>query len=156
MMLSRSGMGGMIFLAILAAQMATVMIACGEETFINTNLPYAIGNNTMLVVEDADPRTGMIWAQIFNRSDLTWSGVLRVGESYNGSRGSNFTVTDVYAGGDGYLVGLRLEGKIGDTSPVHSIPLNGSSAAKQRPEMTAAQALPVVALLGLAIRRRPS
>jgi len=100
----------MIFLA--AVMLMVMMVACGEETLINTNLPFAIGNNTMLVVEDTDPQSGMIWAQIFNKSELTWSGVLRVGESYNGSTGSNFTVTKVYAGGDGYLVGLKLEGKI--------------------------------------------
>lgn len=154
MMISRSGGWSMIFLAVMAAEMAMMaMIACGEETFINTNLPFAIGNNTMLVIEDADPQSGMIWAQIFNRSELTWSGVLRAGESYNGSTGSNFTVTKIYAGGGGYLVGIKPEGKIKDTSPVQSVPDEGSSQAlRQSPEMTAAQALLAVAVLGFVVQ----
>jgi hypothetical protein len=150
-MLSGSGVFAAVFLMV-AAGMAT---ACGEEVFINTNLPFSIGNNTMLVIEDVNPQSGMVWAQIFNRSELSWSGVIRVGESYNGSPGCSFTITRIYAGGDGCLIGLDLHGNISETAVAPGNASDGrGQAPKKSPGMNAAGAVATAAVLALSCRRR--
>jgi hypothetical protein len=142
---------GMAFLMLWAASMT---IAWGEETFIYTNQRFDLGNNATLVVEDADPQSGIIWVQIYDQSGLTWSGVMRAGQSHNRSSGGNFTVTRIYSGGDGDLVGLQPEKKMEKSSPEVSAPGN---ASLQRPrlssDMAAVQALLAVTS-ALLLRRR--
>lgn len=135
------------FIAILAV-LATPSAA--EEVLLAAQQPFDLTNGTTLVVEDVDPQQGVVWLGIYSEneseSEALDSAVLHLGEHFNCCE-MDLAVTRIYAGGEGDLISLEING--GDAMGI-SGPLASESGyafdEKKSPGFGAA--LPAVALIG--------
>lgn len=95
------------FIAILAGM---VLPSDAEEVLLAAQQPFDLADGTTLVVEDVDPQQGVVWLGIYSENEIQDSAVLHLGEHFN-CCGMDMAVTRIYAGGDGDLISLDINGK---------------------------------------------
>jgi len=133
------------FIAILSG---LVLPSAAEEVLLAAQQPFDLVNGTTLVVEDVDPQQGVVWLGIYSENEALDSAVLHLGEHFNCCK-MDLAVTRIYAGGEGDLISLEING--GDAMGI-SGPLASESgyAFDDRPKKSPGfgAALPAVTLLG--------
>jgi hypothetical protein len=136
------------FTAILAV---LVLPSAAEEILLAAQQPFDLGDGITLVVEDVDPQQGVVWLGIYSENATQDFAILRLGESFNCSE-TDLAVTGIYAGGEGDLISLELNGE--DAVSI-SCPLapESESASDERPKKSPGfgAALPALTLLGYSL-----
>lgn len=116
------------FMAILTAVLTMpVLISSAYEIILSAQQPLKLNGDVTIAVEDVDPLHGMVWMEIYNKSQngTLNSTVLALGEHFNCS-GVDLEVKRIYAGGASDLVSLEINvernnSRIPSGSPVASL-----------------------------------
>lgn len=80
-----------------------------DDILLATQQPFCLSENMTLIVEDMDPQQGVVWLEIYNKSQngTRNSTVLGLGEHLNCSE-ANLTLKEIYAGEKEDLVSLEF------------------------------------------------
>lgn len=135
------------FIAILVLT-GLVLPSAAEDVLLAAQQPFDLVEGTTLVVEDVDPQQGVVWLGIYSENEALDSAVLHLGEHFNCCE-MDLAVTRIYAGGEGDLISLEING--GDAMGISGPLASESESAfdehlKKSPGFGAA--LPAVSLLG--------
>ncbi len=136
------------FIAILAG---LVLPSAAEEVLLAAQQPFDLAAGTTLVVEDVDPQQGVVWLGIYSENETLDSAVLHLGDHFNCCE-MDLAVTGIYAGGEGDLISLEINGEssMGISGPLAS---ESGSAYDERPKKSPGfgAALPALTLLGYSL-----
>ncbi|OPY44626.1 MAG: hypothetical protein A4E47_01479 [Methanosaeta sp. PtaU1.Bin028] len=135
----------------------------GFPVLLPSGVPLLFANNISLLVEDVDPQAGKVWIALQGGSGTLRTAVLDVGGrfTYVGDTRIDFTVTNIYAGGQGDLVSLMiLDGILVKNAPLKPMPQPLPNTSKPAPSppprspgFEAAQLLAAGAFLLMWLRR---
>jgi len=136
------------FIAILAG---LVLPSAAEEVLLAAQQPFDLADGTTLVVEDVDPQQGVVWLGIYSENEMLDSAVLHLGDHFNCCE-MDLVVTGIYAGGEGDLISLEINGEssMGISGPLAS---ESGSTSDERPKKSPGfgAALPALTLLGCSL-----
>jgi hypothetical protein len=124
-----------------------------------TQQPFNLSDNRILVAEDVDPHSGVVWLKIYSRNETLKSALLGVGDHF-GYENLNLTVSKIYAGGDRDLVELQVNKSIQTNISKDSISMksyennsanisSSSSALAKTPRKSPGLGVPVILLIVL-------
>jgi hypothetical protein len=105
-----------------------------EELLLSSQQPYDLSGNVTLVIEDVNPKSGVVWLKLFDGNQTVSSAVLGIGGHLNHSNinHSNISlkVSRIYAGGVRDLVALDLYiSKTAEGNATSYVSLNASRNA---------------------------
>jgi hypothetical protein len=86
--------------------------AYAEDVLLSIPQPLSLGNNTTLVIEDADTQQGVVWLNVFCDNRTIGSAVIGLG-GHLVYCGRNMTLQRIYSGGYNDLVALDIENETG-------------------------------------------
>lgn len=138
------------FIIILAG---LVLPSAAEEVLLAAQQPFELINGATLVVEDVDPQQGVVWLGIYSENGTLDFAVLHLGEHFNCCE-TDLAVTRIYAGGEGDLISLEINGEGADAMGI-SGPLasESASASGERPKKSPGfgAAMPALTLIGYSL-----